>query len=153
MSELKKKLEEAEVSISQYKDEAARTKADFYNYRTRIERDRAKDRILAAEQAVDKLLPVLDNLDRTLQAVSDKESSLYKGVAMVQRQFFSALQGLGLQVIATDGVFDPSLHDALMVVDVEDESQNGVILEELHKGYRLGEKVLRASQVKVGRKN
>ena len=150
LEELTKRLEEAEQQASEYRDEAARAKADFYNYRTRVERDRARDRVLAAERAVDALLPVLDNLDRTLQAVTDKDSPLFKGVAMVQRQFFATLQELGLQVISTDCPFDPALHEALMVVEV-DEAQDGAIIEELHRGYMLGDKVLRAAQVKVGR--
>ena len=152
VSDLTKRIEELERQASEYRDEAARAKADFYNYRTRVERDRARDRILAAEGTVDSLLPVLDNLDRTLLAVTDKDSPLYKGVAMVQRQFFSTLQGLGLQVISTDCPFDPALHEAMMVVEV-DEGQDGAIIEELHRGYMLGEKVLRAAQVKVGRKS
>lgn len=152
LQELRGELEEAGRAADEYREEAARAKADFYNYRTRVERDRARDRVLAAEGTVDALLPVLDNLDRTLQAVTDKESALFKGVAMVQRQFFSALQSLGLQVIDTSGHFDPAQHDALMVADIDDDREDGKILEELHRGYRLGDKVLRAAQVKVARK-
>lgn len=149
--ELEEKTKLAEFAET-YKDEAARAKADFYNYRTRVERDRARDRVLAAEGTVDVLLPVLDNLDRTLAAFEDKESPLYKGVAMVQRQFFSALQSLGLQCIETDCPFDPKCHEAMQVESVDDESKNGAILEVFHRGYMLGDKVLRAAQVKVGRK-
>lgn len=148
---LQKRLDEAERLMAEYRDEAARAKADFYNYRTRVERDRARDRTLAAEQAVDALLPVMDNLERALKAVEDKASPLFKGVEMVQRQFFSTLQGLGLAVIDCDGPFDPSFHDAVAVVEVEDD-RDGTIVEELHRGYMLGDKVLRAAQVRVGRK-
>ena len=149
---LEKKIEALQEETVQYKDEALRAKADFYNYRTRVEKDRGRDRILAAERTVDSLLPVLDNLDRTLLAVTDKESPLFKGVAMVQRQFFGAMQSLGLQVIDTTGSFDPTVHEAMMVDDVTDESKDGMVLEELHRGYKLGDKVLRAAQVKVGKK-
>lgn len=149
---LRKLLEEAKAEALGYKDEAARAKADFYNYRTRVERDRARDRTLAAEGAVGALIPVLDNLARTLQAVPDKDSQLYKGVSMVERQFSAALQGLGLEVIGTDCRFDPSLHEAVMVADVGEDAEDGKILEELHRGYKLGDKVLRAAQVKIGRK-
>ncbi len=149
---LEKRIEELQEEASQYKDEAQRAKADFYNYRTRVEKDRSRDRVLAAEQAVDSLLPVLDNLDRTLLAVTDKESALFKGVAMVQRQFFGAMQALGLQVIDTGCRFDPAVHEAMMVVDVTDEKEDGMVLEELHRGYKLGDKVLRAAQVRVGKK-
>lgn len=149
---LEKKITELQEEVSQYKDEAQRAKADFYNYRTRVEKDRSRDRVLAAERAVDSLLPVLDNLDRTLQAVPDKDSALFKGVAMVQRQFFGAMQALGLQVIDASGAFDPAVHEAMMVVDVTDEGEDGMVLEELHRGYKLGDKVLRAAQVRVGKK-
>lgn len=149
---LQKDLEARTREAEEYREEAARAKADFYNYRTRVERDRARDRILAAEGTVDALLPVLDNLDRSLTAVTDKDSALYKGVAMVQKQFFAALQTLGLQPIDTNGAFDPAQHEAVMVVAVDDAGQDGKILEELHRGYMLGDKVLRAAQVKVGRK-
>jgi molecular chaperone GrpE len=149
---LKASLDEAEREIARLRDEAARAKADFYNYRTRIERDRARDRVLAAEGAVTDLLPVLDNLDRALGAASDKESPMYKGILMVQKQFFSALQNLGLKVIEAEGMFDPSLHEAVMTLDVETDDEDGAIVEVLHRGYMLGDKVLRAAGVKVGRK-
>ena len=144
-------LEEARSEAALYKDEAARAKADFYNYRSRVERDRARDRMLAAEGVVVELLPVLDNLERALEAETDKESSMHKGVSMVQRQFLSAMQNLGLKTIAPDGAFDPSLHEAVASADVSDE-EDGLVVETMSKGYMLGEKVLRAARVKVGRK-
>lgn len=162
LAEMKKKVEEYEARIAELerqtaetadlKEEAARTRADFYNYRTRVERDKEKDRILAAEKACDSLLPVLDNLDRTISAIDDKASAVYKGVVMVQKQFLAALQGLGLSLVDTSGNFDPKQHEAMMTVDVDDDSQDGKIIEVLNRGYRLGEKLLRAALVKVGRK-
>ncbi|MDR1650832.1 MAG: nucleotide exchange factor GrpE [Synergistaceae bacterium] len=145
-------LEEARLEAARFRDEAARAKADFYNYRARVERDRARDRALAAENAVLELLPVLDNFERALEAESDKSSSMYKGVSMVQRQFFGVLQNLGLVIIDAAGAFDPSLHEALMTVDVESGEDDGRVMEVMDKGYMLGDKVLRAARVKVGRK-
>jgi molecular chaperone GrpE (heat shock protein) len=160
--DLKKRLDEANARIAElegqaakldeHKNDAARARADFYNYRARVERDRERDRVLAAERACDELLPVLDNLDRTLEAMSDRESPLCKGVSMVQRQFFAALRNLGLSLIDTSGEFDPKEHEAVMTVEVDDDAQDGKILEVLHRGYRLGDKVLRAACVKVGEK-
>ena len=149
---LKSKLDAAREEASLLRNEASRAKADFYNYRTRIERDRARDRVLAAEGAVLDLLPVLDNLKRALDAESDKESSMYKGVSMVKKQFFEALQNMGLRLIETSGAFDPKVHEAVMMVDVENDDEDGIVTEVLHTGYMLGEKVLRAAKVKVGRK-
>ncbi|MDR1916404.1 MAG: nucleotide exchange factor GrpE [Synergistaceae bacterium] len=149
---LAEQLDAARREAEEYKNEAARAKADFYNYRTRVERDRAQYRILAAEDAVCSLLPVLDNLERALSSVQERDSPIYKGVSMVQRQFLSALQDLGLKAIEAQGPFNPSLHEAVMVADVEGDDEDGAVLETLHTGYMLGEKVLRAAQVKVGRK-
>ena len=149
---LNSKLEAALEEASLLRDEASRAKADFFNYRTRIERDRARDRVLAAEGAVLDLLPVLDNLERALDAESDKKSSMYKGVSMVKKQFFEVLQNMGLKLIDTSGAFDPSVHEAVMTVDVESGDEDGTVTEVLHTGYMLGEKVLRAARVKVGRK-
>jgi molecular chaperone GrpE len=151
-AELKSRLESALNEAARLKEETARAKADFYNYRTRIERDRARERVLAAEGAVLGLLPVLDNLERALDAESDKESSMYKGISMVKKQFFAALQNLGLREIETSGAFDPSLHEAVMTVEVESDDEDGVVKEILHRGYMLGDKVLQAAKVKVGRK-
>ena len=146
------RLDALRAEADALRDEAARAKADLYNYRTRVERDRKRDRELAAENAVMRLLPVLDNLERALEAENDKNSPMYKGISMVQRQFFLALQDIGLQAIEASGVFDPSLHEAVSVVEVENDEDDGVVLEALHKGYRLGDKVLQAAKVKVGRK-
>lgn len=149
---LKTDLEALREETDTLRNEAARAKADLYNYRARVERDRKRDRELAAENAVMSLLPVLDNLERALEAENDKDSSMYKGVSMVQRQFFSALQSLGLKVIETSGAFDPALHDAISTVDVDDSELDGTVVEVFHKGYMLGDKVLQAAKVKVGRK-
>jgi molecular chaperone GrpE len=149
---LKSKLDSALEEASRLRDEASRAKADFYNYRTRIERDRAKDRLLAAEGAVLDLLPVLDNLERALDAESNKESSMYKGISMVKKQFFDALQNMGLRRIETSGAFDPAIHEAVMTVDVESDDGDGMVMEPLHPGYMLGDKVLRPAKVKVGKK-
>lgn len=145
------KIAALEAEVAEHKNDTARCRADFFNYRTRVERDRAKDRILAAESACDALIPVLDNLDRTLAAVEDKESGIFKGVSMVQKQFLAAMKGLGLEVIDTSDKFDPKMHEAVATVDVDDDASDGVIVEVLNKGYRLGEKILRAAMVKVAR--
>lgn len=147
-----RELEEELEGAEDLKNEAARAKADFYNYRQRVERDRERDRVLAAESACEKLLPVLDNLDRTLAATEDTESAIYKGVSMVQKQFLQALATIGLTPVDTDQKFDPKVHEAMMIVDVENEEDDGKIIEVLNRGYKIGDKLVRAALVKVGRK-
>lgn len=140
----------AEEKIKSLVEENARARADFYNYRTRVERDRERDRKLAAEQAISDLLPVLENLERVCDSV-DKESQVYKGIMMVSAQFSSVLCGLGLEQICTDGAFDPNMHEAVVMEPVDDESQDGLIIGTLRKGYRLAGRVIRAAQVRVGK--
>lgn len=140
----------AEQEIKKLTEEIARARADFYNYRTRVERDRERDRRLAAEQAVSELLPVLENLERICDS-ADIESQLHKGMTMVVGQFSSVLCGLGLEQICCEGEFDPNLHEAVTMEPVDDEAKDGFILGTLRKGYRLAGRVIRAAQVRVGK--
>jgi molecular chaperone GrpE len=146
----KKLLEEMEKELAEKNEESARFRADFHNFRQRTERDAARLRELAAERAVTLLIPVLDNLDRAI-AAAQADDPLLKGVSMVRKQFFGALQELGVSVITCDGAFDPAVHEAVALVPVQDPARDGQIVQELQKGYLLGGKVLRAAQVHVGR--
>ena len=149
------RLEEAHERLKgEYDDllrEAARNKADFVNYRNRVDRDRDRDRKLAAEGAVELLLPVLDNFGRTLQALEGDDSPLLRGIAMVERQFSGALESLGLVRIDAAGTFDPSLHEAVGVDPTSDPDRDGAIVQELQGGYLLGGKVIRPARVRVAR--
>jgi len=147
--ELQHRLETLEREKKSLEEEAARARADYYNLRQRTARDASKQRALASETAIRELLPVLDNLDRALGAAA-QDDPLLKGVSMVRRQFFEVLKGLGLEEIIPEGSFDPSLHEAVGMEPVKNPEDDGMILEEFQKGYLLGGKVLRASQVRIG---
>jgi molecular chaperone GrpE (heat shock protein) len=149
LQEMRHRLEKLEKENKALEEEAARARADYYNLRQRTARDASKQRALASETAVRELLPVLDNLDRALGAAA-QDDPLLKGVSMVRRQFFEILKVLGLEEIAPEGPFDPSLHEAVGMEPVENPEDDGMILGELQKGYLLGGKVLRASQVRIG---
>ncbi len=149
LREIRCRVEALEKGKKALEDEAARARADYYNLRQRTARDAARQRVLASETAIRELLPVLDNLDRALGA-ADKDDPLLKGVSMVRRQFFEALKTLGLEEISGTGSFDPSLHEAVGMEPVQDPDLDGTIVGELQKGYLLGGKVLRASQVRIG---
>lgn len=140
----------AAEEVKSLSEQVARAHADFYNYRARVERDKERDRKLAAEHAVLELLPVLENLERICES-SDKDSPLYKGISMVVSQFSSVLCGLGLERICEEGAFDPNVHEAVMMEQVDDESKDGIILGTLRKGYKLAGRVIRAAQVRVGK--
>lgn len=144
-------LEAAKEEIKALTEEAARARADFYNFRMRVERDRERDRALAAEKSVLKLLPVYENLERACEAVEDKEGNFFKGVLIVTKQFMEALESLGLEMIRTDGAFDPSLHEAVCTEPVGDEAREGAITGVVRKGYKLAGRVIIAPQVRVGK--
>lgn len=147
--ELLARAEAMEKELKEAQEEAARARADYYNLRNRVERDREKEKSFAAERSITLLLPVFENLERTCLAVEDKESSLFKGISMVTKQFFEAMTNLGLEEIEADGKFDPALHEAVMMEGTDDESSDGKITAVFRKGYKLAGRVIRAAQVKV----
>jgi molecular chaperone GrpE len=128
-----------------------RSQADFDNFRRRTRQEREDLVKYASVKVIESLLPAFDNLERALQ--SSKQSSdfesLAKGVDMVFRQMEQTLSQEGLQAIEAVGQpFDPELHQAVMQEEVEG-SESGIVVEELQKGYKLKDKVLRPSMVKV----
>ena len=113
---------------------------------------------LEAEQArgklVQELLPVLDNLDRTIQAAlaEREDSAMLDGVRMVRQQLEGVLRGYGVERIdALDQVFDPSLHEAIGLVAVGDPRRHGVVIQQAEPGYRFAGRLLRPAKVSVGK--
>ena len=146
-------VESAQKRVVELEGELAAARADFYNYRQRVTKERQQLRRLVVDDTVTALLPVLDNLDRALAVPEDGSAKdVLVGVGMVRRQFLSALEEMGVGIIPAEGVpFDPALHDAVETVSVEEPEKDGMVLEELVRGYRTDEKVLRAAQVTVGK--
>lgn len=130
------------------------TTADFFNYRQRTTKERSETRRRAQDDVITEILPVLDNLDRALEAASSEDTaSIVKGVEMVQRQFVGVLEALGVSIIKAEGEkFDPALHDAAGTQQVEDPELDGRVITERLKGYRTKDRVLRPAQVIVGKK-
>ena len=142
-------LAEVTRERDEYLDSLQRLKAEFDNYRKRVAREQIDFASRAAERLVKELLPVLDDLERALDAAEEhEEAKLEEGVRLVQRALAEALHKEGLQEIETDGKFDPHVHEALLS-QPDDDSESGAILDVLQKGYRLGDKVLRPARVIV----
>jgi molecular chaperone GrpE len=122
--------------------------ADFDNYRKRAARDQESLVARAGERIVKELLPVLDDLERALEAVeSHEEAELEDGVKLVHRQLEQLLEKEGLALVETDGQFDPHVHEALLTQP--SDADEGSVIEVLQKGYRLGDRVLRPARVVV----
>ena len=130
-------------------DSYLRLAADFDNYRKRVVREHAELTTRANERLVNELLPVLDDLERALEAAAEhEEAKLEEGVQLVHRSLASLLGRHGLTEIATDGAFDPHVHEALLAQSAEG-AEEGSVLQVLQKGYTLGDKVLRPARVIV----
>jgi molecular chaperone GrpE len=147
-AELAKQIEALEAERDEYLADLQRVAAEFENYRKRVARDQESLAARAHERLVKELLPVLDDLERALEAAEKhEEAKLEQGVRLVQRELREALAKEGLVEIETNGRFDPHVHEALLSQpsDKDDDS----ILEVLQKGYRLGDRVLRPARVVV----
>lgn len=127
-----------------------RLRADFDNFRRRKNEEVEKLKTTAAADLVRDLLPVMDNLERALAAAGNSEGPLATGIDMVLRQFRQILEGRGVTVIESVGQpFDPRWHEAVDYVRGVKDAQPGTVIEELRKGYRMGETLLRPSMVRV----
>ena len=145
---LAKELEETKAQRDEYLDLVQRKQAEFANYRRRTESVRAEAYDDGRRDAIDKLLPVVDNLERAIAAAGE-DSALRDGVEMVLRQTLDALAKMGVETIDPMGQpFDAELHNAVMQGG-EDEGEPGTVCLVLQKGYKLGSRVIRHAMVKV----
>lgn len=124
--------------------------ADLEAAKARVARDAARMREELSAELVAELLPVLDNLDRSIAAGGDE--AVLQGVKMVRSQLAGVLDKYGLERFdALGDLFDPRVHDAVSVTDVEGRALDGVVIDQWEPGYRIGERLLRPARVVVGR--
>jgi molecular chaperone GrpE len=132
-------------------DRLARLQAEFENARKRTAREQQDFREYAVTDAVKALLPTLDSFERALQIGATEKSEFRGGIELIYKQLQDALQKLGVRAIPAKGEpFDPHLHEAIEMVDTTD-AEDHQILEELQRGYKLKDRLLRPSMVKVAR--
>ncbi|TDM18781.1 nucleotide exchange factor GrpE [Macrococcus canis] len=144
-------IAEIEAKLDQSEEKYLRLYAEFENYKKRTRQELDTERTYRAQSVLRDILPAIDNIERALaqQGESDEFKSLHKGVEMVYDSLLHSLKENGLEVIeALDQPFDPNLHQAVMQ-DSDSSKDSGIVLEELQKGYKLKERVLRPSMVKV----
>ncbi len=149
---LRKELEQARAQADEYLDGWKRSQAELVNYRKRVERDAADVKVTAVCQASTRWVSVLDDFERALadRAQTQNLEQWADGIELIYRKGLAALEAEGVTPIdpPPGSVFDPNVHEALsrqMCADRED----GEILEVLHRGYRMGDRVLRPAQVRV----
>jgi molecular chaperone GrpE len=142
------RVAELEAERDDYLRDLQRVAADFDNFRKRATREQESLVARAHERLMKALLPVLDDLERALEAAaSHEEAQLEEGVRLVARELRAALEREGLEEIATEGAFDPHVHEALL--SQPSEVEEGTVIEVLQRGYRLGGRVLRPARVVI----
>jgi molecular chaperone GrpE len=133
----------------EYLDALQRLKAEFDNYRKRVERDREAQQRAGIRELVAELLPVIDNLERAVEALGGAGAPIVAGVEMVRGQLTGLLAGRGVEEIAAHAsAFDPEVHEAV-AQHPTDEHAEGTVVHVTEKGYRLGETVIRPAKVVV----
>ena len=150
-AESNSELEELKQKYDTLNQQYLRLAADFDNYRKRQAQEREDLLKFGTENALKKMIEVLDNFERGKKALENVEdcAKVKESFDLVHKQVFDALSKLGLEVIETEGKeFDPNFHDAVMQTPTSEHSEN-IIINELQKGYKMGDKVLRPALVNV----
>ena len=147
----KKKKDKKDEKIEELTDRLTRQMAEFDNFRKRTDREKSQMYEVGAKDVIDKILPVVDNFERGLGAVTEeeKEDPFLKGMEQIYKQLMTTLEGIGVKPIeAVGNEFDPDFHNAVMHVEDEEVGEN-IIVEEFQKGYMYRDSVVRHSMVKV----
>lgn len=153
LSAIREQLIQAQARAAEYLDSWRRATAELSNARKRMQREAEEYRATAAMRVLEKLLPVADDMNRAFGNVpaDQADSDWVNGFRMIGRKLDQCLEGEGVALIPTDGqLFDPALHYAISHEETTGFSE-GQIIAEVAKGYRLGEKVLRPSMVRVAK--
>jgi molecular chaperone GrpE len=149
-------LKRLEGEVKDLKDSLARRQADFENYRKRMERERSETFNRVVVEIAAKLLPVLDNLKRALETEASVEASesdefrhFLSGVDLIYKQLNGVLDALGVKPVLAEGeIFDPHLHEAV-VTEPTDEYEPDTVMQEIVRGFRVGDRLIRPALVKV----
>ncbi len=149
--DLRRQLADAQAQAQEYLDGWQRARADFANYKRRVERDRAQMQQDAVARVAARYLPIVDDIERALQnrPAEGEGAAWAEGIELVYRKLLAALEADGVKPMEAEGqMFDPNLHEAVMQEESESH-ESGQIIEVLQKGYWIGERVLRPALVKV----
>ena len=147
----KDKKDKKDEKIEELTDRLTRQMAEFDNFRKRTEKEKSQMYEVGAKDIIEKILPVVDNFERGLDAVKeeDKEDPFIQGMEKVYKQLMTTVEGIEVKPIEAVGQeFDPNLHNAVMHVEDENLGEN-IIAEEFQKGYMYRDSVVRHSMVKV----
>ena len=148
VEEVTEEVNEFEKKWQDVNEKYLRTLAEYDNYRKRTIKEKESIYPEAKATVVEKFLPIMDNFQRAIDSAENKDA-FYEGVVMLKKQMDDTLSALGVEEIKAVGEeFNPELHNAVMHIEDEEKGEN-VIVEEFQKGYKIGDRVIRHSMVKV----
>ncbi len=154
LTALRQQLEAAQAQADEYLDDLRRERAAFQNYKKRQENERGELRKMAVASLLNQIVPVLDDLERALEAVPEDQSEQpwVEGILLIQRKLHTTLEGVGVQPVDAEPgqPFDPFIHEAVTYEEQEDR-QEGEIIAVVQRGYMLGQRVLRPAMVRVAK--
>ncbi len=153
VDKLQKELEEIRSKANEYLDGWQRARAEFANYKKRVDRDQAQTYQVAAGNIVRRFLDVLDDLERALKNRPENGDGAVwaEGIELIYRKLLNMLEGEGVKPMEIDNdFFDPNLHEAV-VSEENSEYESGQIIEVIRQGYMLGDRILRPAMVRVAR--
>ena len=148
---LRQQLEEVAVEADKNLDGWRRSQAEFVNFRKRVERDQARMYEEAAARVIKRVLPVIDDLNRAMQnrPAEGEGAEWANGMELISRKLQTVLESENITTMQVEGeMFDPNLHEAIAQVESPDH-ESGQIVEVIHQGYMIGDRVLRAALVRV----
>ena len=148
---VEEQLKALEEEVNTWKTDYYKVFADMENLKRRLQNEHANTMKFMMQSFIEQLLPVVDNFERslTVENPSEEIKNFLKGYEMIYNQLMQVLQSQGVEVIKTEGEeFDPNFHQAIMTVK-DDNFKSNMIVEELQRGYKLKDRVIRASLVKV----
>ncbi|MHC9388135.1 nucleotide exchange factor GrpE [Clostridioides difficile] len=151
VTDINSKLAEKKLQdeLDELNDKYQRLQAEYANYRRRTQQEKETIGVFANEKIITELIPVIDSMERALDACENKEDTMYKGISLVHKQLIDTLVKFGVEEIEAESKeFDPNLHLAVMQESVDGVEANQIVMV-LQKGYKLGTKVIRPSMVKV----
>ena len=145
-------LDELRREKDALQDRLLRTAAEFDNYRKRVERERRELVEYAAADVLTDLITIIDDLERALQVSAEGSADAYRqGVELIHKQMLDLLKKRGVRVMETVGTdFDPNFHQAV-IHEVSADHREGEVIQELRRGYMLGDRLLRPAMVKVAK--
>jgi molecular chaperone GrpE len=144
------KIDDLEAKLKEAEDKYVRVFSEFENYKRRLEKEKTQAIEYSSEKFARDLLPILDNLQMAIKSANENSDieKLQEGVELTLKNFLSMLQKNNVEKISTEEGYDPNLHEAVMRVD-SDEVESGEIVQTLQEGYKLKDRVLRATMVSV----